>query len=70
MHRVHHSVRVIELNRNFGFNLSLWDRLFGTYLEQPAEGHEKMQIGLPTFRSQQDLRLDRMLIQPFTNPPP
>ena len=30
MHRVHHSVEDDEANSNFGFNLSLWDRMFGT----------------------------------------
>ena len=39
MHRVHHSVEDDETNSNFGFNLSWWDRLFGTYREaSPAPG--------------------------------
>src|SRR5262245_61598708 len=42
MHRVHHSVLPRETNSNFGFNLPWWDRLFGTYKAQPAEGHEGM----------------------------
>jgi sterol desaturase/sphingolipid hydroxylase (fatty acid hydroxylase superfamily) len=46
MHRVHHSVDSIEHNRNFGFNFPWWDRLFGTYLEQPARGHVDMDIGI------------------------
>ncbi|MBF0589060.1 MAG: sterol desaturase family protein [Magnetococcales bacterium] len=46
MHRVHHSVVPGEANSNFGFNLSLWDRLFGTYRAQPKLGHEKMEIGV------------------------
>ncbi len=46
MHRVHHSVKSRECNRNFGFNLPWWDRLLGTYRDQPAEGHEQMQIGV------------------------
>ncbi len=65
MHRVHHSIETRELNRNFGFNLPWWDHLFSTYQDQPEAGHEKMQIGLTTFRSGGDLRLDRMLVQPF-----
>lgn len=44
MHRVHHSVDGKEYSTNFGFNLSCWDRLLGTYLDQPAEGHEGMTI--------------------------
>ncbi len=50
MHRVHHSHLDHETNSNFGFNLSLWDRLFGTYQNQPQEGHEAMVIGIDTFR--------------------
>ncbi len=50
MHRVHHSVEDDEANSNFGFNLSCWDRLFGTYRDQPRGGHEGMTIGIRTFR--------------------
>jgi sterol desaturase/sphingolipid hydroxylase (fatty acid hydroxylase superfamily) len=65
MHRVHHSVVPRETNSNFGFNLAWWDRLFGTYLAKPAAGHEGMTIGLDQFRDPRELRLDRMLVQPF-----
>lgn len=65
MHRVHHSVVPAETSSNFGFNLPWWDRLFGTYRAQPASGHEAMTIGISQFRSERDLWLDRLLIQPF-----
>ena len=65
MHRVHHSVVPRETNSNFGFNLPWWDRLFGTYRPQPAAGHEAMTIGIEQFRGPRELRLDRMLQQPF-----
>lgn len=65
MHRVHHSVIPQETNSNFGFNLPWWDRLFGTYVAQPQGGHEAMTIGIEQFRVARDLRLDRMLVQPF-----
>lgn len=65
MHRVHHSVVPRETNSNFGFNLALWDRLFGTYRPQPAAGHEAMTIGIEQFRDPRELRLDRMLTQPL-----
>ena len=65
VHRVHHSIDPAEMNRNFGFNFPWWDRLFGTYLDQPALGHENMLIGLEQFRTRGDLGLGRMLIQPF-----
>ena len=50
MHRVHHSVEDDEANSNFGFNLPWWDRLFGTYRDQPRAGHENMEIGIHTYR--------------------
>ncbi len=68
MHRVHHSVNPVETNSNYGFSLSLWDRLFGTYRDQPEAGHEGMTLGFEQFRRPEDLRLDLMLIQPFLGP--
>jgi sterol desaturase/sphingolipid hydroxylase (fatty acid hydroxylase superfamily) len=65
MHRVHHSAAPDETNSNFGFNLPWWDRLLGTYRRQPALGHERMTVGLNDFRDPAQLRLDRMLVQPF-----
>ena len=68
MHRVHHSLVVGETNSNFGFNLPWWDRLLGTYREQPAAGHQGMTIGIEQFRDGRELWLDRMLLQPFRGP--
>ena len=68
MHRVHHSIVVDETNSNFGFNLSWWDRLLGTYRSQPAAGHDGMTIGIEQFREARELSIDRMLLQPFRGP--
>jgi len=65
MHRVHHSILPNETNSNFGFNLSVWDRLFGTYRAQPAAGHDAMTIGIEQFRDKRELWLDRLLLQPL-----
>jgi len=65
MHRVHHSVLIREFNSNFGFNLSWWDRLLGTYRDQPEAGHQDMTIGLGQFRIPDSLVLPRLLILPF-----
>lgn len=66
MHRVHHSVEDDETNSNFGFNLPWWDRLFGTYLDQPRAGHLGMEIGIRTFRDPRRCAwLDGMLAIPF-----
>ncbi|RUQ40697.1 MAG: sterol desaturase family protein [Candidatus Competibacteraceae bacterium] len=68
MHRVHHSVHREETDSNFGFSLSCWDRLFGSYRAQPRDGHEGMRIGLEYFRDARAGRLDRLLLQPFLDP--
>lgn len=69
MHRVHHSVIIRETNSNFGFNLSWWDRLLGTYRGQPAKGHEGMTIGLAQFRDPKRLTLRGLLALPFVGDP-
>lgn len=66
MHRVHHSVEASETNSNFSFNLPWWDRLFGTYRDQPREGHQRMTIGIRDFRdSKSCTNLLRLLSLPF-----
>lgn len=50
MHRVHHSVHPDETDRNYGFCLSIWDLLCGTYRAQPRDGHEHMRIGLAEYQ--------------------
>lgn len=69
MHRVHHSVRPEETNSNFGFNLSIWDRLSGLYRPAPRDGKQGMTVGLPVLRDPAELRLDRMLTQPWRGKP-
>jgi len=66
MHRVHHSVEDDETNSNFGFNLTWWDRLFGTYREQPRGGQLGFTIGIHKYRdSRQTNWIDGMLLLPF-----
>ena len=66
MHRVHHSIEDDETNSNFGFNLSWWDRLFGTYRDQPRAGHQGMTIGIHGFRDvKQAAWITGMLAMPF-----
>jgi len=69
MHRVHHSVIIRETNSNYGFNLPWWDRLLGTYKDQPAKGHTDMVIGLSQFRDPRQLTLPHLLILPFSGDP-
>jgi len=66
MHRVHHSVEDDEANSNFGFNLPWWDRLFGTYRDQPRAGHEAMTIGIHKYRTTKEVSwLPGILWLPF-----
>jgi hypothetical protein len=66
MHRVHHSIAEDETNSNFGFNLSWWDRLFGTYRDQPRAGHLAMTIGIDDHRDPREVAaLPGMLALPF-----
>jgi sterol desaturase/sphingolipid hydroxylase (fatty acid hydroxylase superfamily) len=68
MHRVHHSIILQETNSNYGFNLSIWDRLFKTYIDQPRQGHDDMTIGIPGFRDVAQVdKLPGMLLLPFVN---
>jgi sterol desaturase/sphingolipid hydroxylase (fatty acid hydroxylase superfamily) len=64
MHRVHHSVRREEHDSNYGFALSIWDRLFRTYRAQPMGEHETMPIGLE-WQDDRPMRLGWMLTLPF-----
>lgn len=68
MHRVHHSTVPKETNRNFGFSIALWDRIFGTYVAQPAAGHDDMTIGLAEYQTNAPARLWWSLKIPFGDP--
>ncbi len=65
MHRVHHSVYRDEHDTNFGFNLSLWDRLFGTYRAAPRDGQKAMRIGLDAYPGSAPTQLLWSLLLPF-----
>ena len=65
MHRVHHSVIPNETNSNFGFCLSCWDRLLGTYLSQPKAGHNAMQIGVSGIAADKSVALLSLLLLPW-----
>lgn len=70
MHRVHHSVHRFEHDSNFGFNLPWWDRLCGTYRDQPEEGHRGMTLGLSNVPAAEDQSLSWFVAAPFRKVPP
>lgn len=49
MHRIHHSTVKTESDANFGVITSLWDRLGGTYCDEPQQGQLAMEIGLEEY---------------------
>jgi len=65
MHRVHHSTLEHETNSNFGFCFAFWDRLFGTYIAQPQEGHDDMTIGLTEWQDDKPRRFGWSMRLPF-----
>lgn len=65
MHRIHHSIHADETDSNFGFVLPWWDRVFGTYRTEPAEGQARMVVGIESFRRDRDLWLDRLVLNPI-----
>jgi sterol desaturase/sphingolipid hydroxylase (fatty acid hydroxylase superfamily) len=65
MHRIHHSIYPQETNSNYGFFLSTWDRLLGTYTQSPRDGHLKMTLGLDYQQEQEKLGLKDLLLMPF-----
>jgi sterol desaturase/sphingolipid hydroxylase (fatty acid hydroxylase superfamily) len=66
LHRIHHSVLVPEHNSNFGFSVCWWDRLLGSYRDQPAAGQAALRLGLADRRS--PVGLWALLSEPFTPP--
>jgi sterol desaturase/sphingolipid hydroxylase (fatty acid hydroxylase superfamily) len=69
LHRIHHSVEVNEQRANLGDIFPWWDRLFRTYLDQPASGQDSLVIGLKGVESQQGLSPAFMLMSPFRTLP-
>lgn len=67
MHRIHHSIKENETNSNFGFFISVWDRLLGTYIRDPEGGHENMQIGVEGFREPKWQNLRWLIYLPFVS---
>jgi sterol desaturase/sphingolipid hydroxylase (fatty acid hydroxylase superfamily) len=63
MHRIHHSENENETNSNYGFNFSIWDKLFGTYIENSIKG-DNMIVGLTEFNNKKK-GLFLLLFKPF-----
>ncbi|MGL5837369.1 MAG: sterol desaturase family protein, partial [Sphingorhabdus sp.] len=65
MHLVHHSTIPTEQQSNYGFALTIWDRLFGTYKPVSALGHEAQTIGLSKVHDDRAQQIGYSLGMPF-----
>lgn len=65
MHRIHHSTWRKETDSNYGFHLSIWDRLFGSYTPEPARPENTMPVGLDEFPRPEDQTLVALLVNPL-----
>ena len=66
MHLVHHSTLPEEQHRNYGFALTIWDRLFGTYAAESVEGCKKQRIGLADIADDRPARFGWSMKHPLT----
>lgn len=69
MHRIHHSVEKNETNSNFGFNLSIWDRVLGTYVHDALKPQPRIIIGVNAFRTSEEVSFKNLLMMPFRKIP-
>jgi sterol desaturase/sphingolipid hydroxylase (fatty acid hydroxylase superfamily) len=65
MHRTHHSAHRDETDSNYGFVLSVWDRLFRSYTPAARDAPRQMRIGLTEFRVPEQQTLRALLTQPL-----
>lgn len=65
MHRIHHSSLRAEIDSNYGFSISCWDRLCKTYVAEPEQPQTSLTLGLAAFRQQQQLGFIQLLLLPF-----
>ncbi len=63
MHWIHHSTRRDEQQRNYGFNLSIWDRLFGSYAQDSCDAPQT--FGVTDVDEVRATRFTALLREPF-----
>lgn len=62
LHRIHHSVREVETNSNFGFSVIWWDRIFGSFTPHPKG---QLTLGLKEYQNDAPSGLIWSLLTPF-----
>jgi sterol desaturase/sphingolipid hydroxylase (fatty acid hydroxylase superfamily) len=66
LHLVHHSTAIGEQQSNYGFALTIWDRLFGTYKDESAFGREAQPIGMGEYPDERPAQIGFSLKLPLT----
>ena len=69
LHHIHHSDHVAETDSNYGHDVALWDRLFGTYLAEPKRPASRFRYGLKQFPPDRADDLNALLAAPFKRDP-
>jgi sterol desaturase/sphingolipid hydroxylase (fatty acid hydroxylase superfamily) len=65
MHRIHHSVALDQANANYGAVLSVWDRLFGSYVSLTPAQHRDIVFGVRELPRRECVSLSAMLLTPW-----
>ncbi len=65
MHRIHHSTVPLEMDSNYGFSITWWDRLFKTYRAKAQQPQTTMTLGLNAYRQPDKLGFGALLLLPF-----
>lgn len=65
MHLVHHSTVIAEQKSNYGFALTFWDRLFGTYLAESSRGRAGQDIGITAFGGERPAKFGWSILLPI-----
>lgn len=65
MHRVHHSKVIADSSSNFGFCLSIWDRLFKSFREKSITQQTDYPLGVKELGDQETRSLLALVKQPF-----
>lgn len=68
LHGIHHSIVQHEQDSNWSSGLTLWDRLHGTFRDDVPQA--SIEIGVPAYRSPDDVTLERSLTMPMHRLPP
>lgn len=65
MHRIHHSLSSAQANANYGAVLSIWDHLFGSYIQMTRADHQALTFGVRELQRRDCLKPSQMMLTPW-----